>query len=183
MPNWIDNIITIKCQLAEEISSISSTNFDFQTILPCSNCLDKDRIRIWGALQAKDIRIDEDELTLIIQCRTRTTVPHGILAYLTMKYPNVQITNVWTEEIIETVGQSTYNLGNISSSSFEPTFYKPYALRKFSLENSWFSFDRFSSYYYDDLSNYVTDENDDTLLNEVIVKTWHKKYAEFINYS
>ena len=179
MPNWIYNVITIKGKLIEEISSISSTKFDFQTILPCSDNLD--RIRIWGSLEAKDIIIEEDDLIATIRCRTRTSVPHGILAYLTMNYPNVQITNVWTEEIIETVGKSTYALGKISSSSFDPSLCKPSALMKFALENTWFSFDGFCDYYYDTQSEIINDENNDKLLNKVVVKTWHKMYGEFIN--
>ena len=183
MPNWTDNCVTITGDL-EILKKILDTGFDFQQLHPCPFiegetshegwydwCCDH-----WGTKwTARDISMELDENNIRVYFRTAWAAPHGLLAFLTNTYSNIEIINEWNDENTECVGQTRYKHGIIYTQSIDPCLFTKEALQKFELTSPWFCFEN--------VEPYIDDLDQEKLLSKVEVKYWEYSYERFVRAS
>ena len=192
MPNWTDVNLTISGDPAA-LAEIYDARLDFQKLHPCpfidgEGNDDNDWHEGWyewcstrwgTKWPARDVDLDytmeSDELTA--NFRTAWSVPHGILAYLTVKYPSLKIHASWEDDSFDCVGESTYSDGQIVSKSIDPSLYKPAALLAFGDSNEWFYYDN----YWNAIGEDLEDDDIATLGTTIEVNVRRCSYDEFIN--
>jgi hypothetical protein len=178
MPDLIQNVTTI-CGDPNTLNAIRDSLFDFNVLHPCEPEHEDDKQKwcyaVWGTPQpARDITfVRESPRHLRISYSTILNTPHGIFAYLTLQDLTLYIRTVWTREYIEAVGYANYERGIIKSKSFDPSDFKPSALKRFAHENPWFSYTSYADIAYDDEREAEVDE---TREYTVVVNEWEKDY-------
>jgi hypothetical protein len=168
MPNWTVNSVELEGN-PDDLRVIASTEFDFQRLHPCpfiNGIVCEEGWYEWCCAHwgtkwtASDVDwnyIDGD-FTMTATFSTAWKAPHTLLAYLSMQYPTMKITNTWQEEY-DYVGESIYIDGLISTKFIDTTLYKPSALEEFSEENEWFCFEEYEQYHQDDLESMEEDSS------------------------
>jgi len=195
MPNWTESVIHISGDPAV-LKLIVDSNFDFHTLYPCPFITKETSTEGWykwccihwgTKWPARDVDIDQDDNGLFVRLVTAWSTPHGILAYLTHRYPSLLIVNEWSDECNEVIGMTTYNNGNVVSKSFEPSCYTLEALEAFASTNSWFDYDAYydeytaNLEYNQDSENGENGEDREDRLTSVNLKVLTDTYTEFRN--
>jgi hypothetical protein len=142
---------------ADALMYIEAANFDFQILFPCpyikgDTCEEgwyNWCCTHWGTKwKARDVLVERDEHGgLCARFRTAWGAPHGVLAYLSYRNPNLFITNEWYDDCNEVLGVTVYTNGSFESKSFEPNTYSLAALKEFAEENEWFDYDDYEYSY------------------------------------
>jgi hypothetical protein len=148
MPNWVTNELTLTGP-SEILREIAHTDFDFGVIYPKPADISDWytwAIANWGTKwSAHDIvityTVGADSMKIL--CRTAWNSPHGLLMYLTQKYPTLSILNHFTDNMEGSVGWGEYKDGAGKDHLYDPSKYKPSVLREFASRNKgWFDADR-----------------------------------------
>jgi hypothetical protein len=148
MPNWVINELTLTGP-SKLLRKIAHTDFDFEVIYPkpadisdwCTWA-----IANWGTKwSAHDIvityTVGSDSMKIL--CRTAWGPPHGLLMYLTQKYPKLSILNHFTYYMEGSVGWGEYKDGAGKIHLYDPSTHKPSVLREFASRNKgWFDANR-----------------------------------------
>jgi len=182
MSDWIYNVTVISGS-TEALKTIHSCNFDFERIHPYDTESRASRsewcYEVWGTPEpARDISFEMNGPDLRISYRTRLNTPHGIFACLTLHYDTLKVKTTWERDGIETLGIATYERGQITSKSFDPSEFKPSALKRFAAENPWFSY---SAYRENCWNSEETFEMCEDLGSEIVFKEWQKSYMQWLN--
>jgi hypothetical protein len=182
MSDWIQNITVISGS-KETLTTIHDCNFDFERIHPYDTESKAPRsewyYEVWGTPEpAKDITFTRDGADLRITYRTRLNTPHGIFACLTLHDETLQVKTTWARDGVEAVGIATYERGQITSKSFDPTDFKPSAVKRFAAENPWFSYSAFRANCWE---SEETSEMCEDLGSEIVFNQWQKSYMQWLD--
>ena len=193
MPNWTDVNITISGDPAA-LAEIYEASLNFQKLHPCPFITGEGKndedwqwhdgwyewcSSHWGTKwPARGVNIDYtmDSGELMAYFTTAWSVPHGFLAYLTVKYPSLKIVASWEDASFDCVGEATYSDGNLVSKSIDPSLYKPAALLAFADSHDWFSYDN----YWSSIGDSLNDDDIEVLGTDIEISVRKCAYEDFI---
>jgi hypothetical protein len=185
MPNTVENYTTISGPI-EILQVIRQQGLDFQTIHPSPHKGPEEtftwRHQVWGTGEpARRMYTSwvwkDDAYTIVAQYQTRFSTPHGIFAFMTRHSPQITVTTQWKEEDVETIGFASYEKGVIHSKAFDPSEFKPSALKRFSADNSWFSYKDYDIHV---LETEAEGDAQEWRRDEVVVKEWTMPYEKWL---
>jgi len=185
MPNIVENYTTISGPI-EVLELMRKQGLDFEAIHPAphkgSDEAFKWRHQVWGTGEpARGMYLSwvciGESYSLIAQFQTRFSTPHGIFAFITKHCPGVKITTRWKEEDVETVGFATYENGIIHGKAFDPSEFKPSALKRFSADNPWFCYRDYDIHV---IESEAEGEAQEWRRAEVVVKEWSMSYEKWL---
>jgi len=181
MPNWISNTVSLEGH-PTILSKIAESDFDFQQLHPCPFITDETTIQEgwyewcnahWGTKWSPsdvDCEYTDGDLFLEVYFQTAWSPPHGLLTYLTIKYPTLTITNAWSDEADTLAGHAIYSKGKFEDTWIDTSCYTTSALETFAEDHDWFCYD-----------NYNSDSDSDPDLQTTIQPTIYKStYANYI---
>lgn len=186
MPNWTDTYVHIEGD-PEELAQINAANLDFQILYPCPFITAEREIEGWyewcsthwgTKWPARDVEVNHIPGSEVLSATFRTawSVPHGVLAYLTLKFPSVKIIAEWADDTCDCVGESRYCEGQIVSKSIDPSLYKPAALEAFADKYLWFSYENYDSM----IGRSLEEEDIKDLETNIKINTRTCTYEDFI---
>jgi hypothetical protein len=181
MSDWIYNVSVISGS-KETLALIYDSLFDFNRMYPYDMQSTTEKrdwcYQVWGTPEpAKDITFTRAGADIRINYRTRLNTPHGIFGYLTLQDLTLKVRTTWTRDGIEAVGIATYERGQITSKSFDPTDFKPSVVKKFAAENPWFSY---SAYIANCWDSEETSEMNENLGSELVFNEWQKSFMQWL---
>jgi hypothetical protein len=149
MPNTIWNRTVFRGDPAA-FQWIRASNMNFQKILPCPYIpADGSRpvtddwyswcVAEWGTKwSAWDPEFTVVEGGLQVRYRTASDPAHGILSYLTQRFPGLMVENRYVEEFQQRYGFTVYESGVITDRHVLPDQFSEAALREFGATVDWF---------------------------------------------
>jgi hypothetical protein len=158
MPNVITNYSVFRGPNAA-LQWIRASNMNFQKILPCPyipadgsrppnddwydwccaewgtkwSAWDPDFEIIWGEVDCLRVRY-----------KTAWNPAHGLLSYLTQRFPGLRIENRYVEEFQQRYGFTVYEGGVITDRHILPDQFSGEALRAFAATAPWFDYDGYA---------------------------------------
>jgi hypothetical protein len=157
MPNTIWNRTVFHGPQAA-LDWIRSTNMNFQKMLPCpyipadgSRPLNDDWYNWccaewgtkWSAWEPEYAVIEGD---LHVRYRTAWDPPHGLLSYLTQRFPGLHVENRYVEEFQQRYGHTVYESGVITDKHILPDQFSGAALSEFAATVDWFDYEGYAEF-------------------------------------
>jgi len=156
MPNWVTNTITIDGS-PQSLTALVESEFDFQKLHPCPYIIDNDVNKDmepytikegwyewctthWGTKwSCNDPTWDytNGDESLSVSFQTAWAAPHGLLGFVSLKFPDLTITNQWENPSNAKVGEMTYKNGIILGKWINKSLYTKSALELFSEKHEW----------------------------------------------
>jgi len=182
MPNWVINTITIHGS-PQSLSALVDSEFDFQKLHPCPYIIDNDLNKDmepytikegwyewctthWGTKwSCNDPTWDYNngDESLNVTFETAWAAPHGLLAFVSLKFPDLTITNQWENPSNTKVGEMIYKNGIIIGKWIDKSLYTRNALELFSEKHEWCVLDDNE----DDNEDDQEDTDTNVLINEI----------------
>lgn len=158
MPNTIWNR-TVFYGPVDTLDWIRSTNMNFQKILPCPYIpVDGSKpqtddwytwcVAEWGTKWSA-WNPDHDVLeggSLQIRYRTAWDPPHGLLSYLTQRFPGLRVENRYVEDFQQRYGFSVYESGVITDRHILPDQFSGDMLKAFAATVDWFDYESYADF-------------------------------------
>jgi len=147
MPNYVGNTVTIDGP-SHILADLVDHQFDFNWIHPVPSDAEANWARQhWTTIGPHDQstftveHFSDDKTHLEVWFRTVWSTPYALFAYLSKKYPEINMSVRYTSgDAIDYVGNATYTKGNVQDIRIYPDRESPKALAQFSQENSWFDY-------------------------------------------
>lgn len=159
MPNTIWNRTVFRGP-QEALDWIRATNMNFQKMLPCPyipadgsrppnddwyNWCCAEWGTKWSAWDPEFMMLEGDT-TLRVRYRTAWDPPHGLLSYLTQRFPDLKIENRYVEEFQQRYGHTVYESGVITDNHILPDQFSGDALRAFASTVDWFDYEGYADF-------------------------------------
>jgi hypothetical protein len=157
MPNVICNRTVFHGPQAA-LDWIRNTNMNFQKMLPCPYIpSDGSRpqtdewynwcIAEWGTKwSAWDPEFATEEGALHARYRTAWDPAHGLLSYLSQRFPGLRIENRYVEEFQQRYGYTVYESGVFTDQHILPDQFSGSSLQAFSTTVDWFDYEVYADF-------------------------------------